>query len=65
MLLLHGYKFLFGREVIDAWFITSNNPIKCLLSLSLILTKLFQRKSILVLFSSGFRSLGNNVVQTF
>jgi hypothetical protein len=65
MLLLHGFTFWFCWEVIDAWFITSNHPVKCLLSLSLILTKLFQSKSILVIFYSGFRSLGNNVVQAF
>ena len=65
MLLLHGCTFLFGWEVIDARFITSNSPVKCFLFLSLILTKLFQSKSILLTFCSGFRSMGNTVVQTF
>jgi len=64
MLLLHGCTFWFGWEVVDARFISSNSPVKCLLSLSLILTKLFQSKSIMVIFYSGFKSLGNNVVQT-
>jgi hypothetical protein len=65
MFLLHGCTFWFGLVVIDARFITSSSPVECLLFLSLILTKLFQSKSILVIFCSGFSSLGNNVVQIF
>jgi len=65
MLLLHECTFWFGCKVINARFITSNSPVECLLSLSRILTKLFQSKSILVIFCSRFRSLGNSVMQAF
>jgi len=45
MLPLHGFVFWFRSEVMDPWLITSNSPVECVFSLSLIVTEVFQSKA--------------------